>query len=584
MKTKSRRETPTKPSEDSPRKGDGKPRNKGEDGASPTSIANVSLVSTPPLRRLRSVIAVREDGGTEVTLSESKANSMLGGLHLTDGATTSISNKNPSQAASLITPTQLSTTGDMRTSYALLDSEVSPSPLKCSKPSFDDSVCEVSSTPDDLPTPHKIPHPLCGVMCYDAGLPLSALEMQRKISKFLSSPVQVDAWFQGWQAWSYFYMQRDQPANSEALKHQIKRVFQNRALNMNARKAHLNTLRRDLSPFNATPVNLQGHPTASIADRSRPRSFSTYVENKEPKAPHRALSNESVVTPEKTVPLWQCGIQCGLHDDEDSPLVSRSSRPTDVLVEEDDVCYDSDPEDFVRRQARTERTSNKMPPSPTESANKENVGPVQPALIAYDEARATGEDDEEAKVIVQEIMNERMTLILHQNSQNWQTKALRPKGVYAWVERGKNLKNSVIPPRFVWTPISRSAAAVQEASSSTTARRKQHKFLQNEDTDSIQLLDIHRILEAEKIDRMVHPFAKKRNTFLIKTLDRTVMFECSSGERYRIVESLKMAVARLGTLLLLRDDELIDEFFAGGESEHHQGPGEEPEPYWLHTV
>jgi len=82
----------------------------------------------------------------------------------------------------------------------------------------------------------------------------------------------------------------------------------------------------------------------------------------------------------------------------------------------------------------------------------------------------------------------------------------------------------------------------------------------------------------------VHPFAKKRNTFLIKTLDRTVMFECSSGERYRIVESLKMAVARLGTLLLLRDDELIDEFFAGGESEHHQGPGEEPEPYWLHTV
>jgi len=48
------------------------------------------------------------------------------------------------------------------------------------------------------------------------------------------------------------------------------------------------------------------------------------------------------------------------------------------------------------------------------------------------------------------------------------------------------------------------------------------------------------------------------------------------------VKALKTVVARLGSMLLLRDDALLDEFFVGNEMEQYQGPGDEP--YWMNDT
>ena len=97
-------------------------------------------------------------------------------------------------------------------------------------------------------------------------------------------------------------------------------------------------------------------------------------------------------------------------------------------------------------------------------------------------------------------------------------------------------------------------------------------------------MDICRILSAagESIDRTRFPFCKAKHAFFIKTLDQSLLLEAtSSAERDRIVKSLRLVVARLGSLLLTNNDRLADEYFAVIELNPF-GPGEEP--YWLATI
>lgn len=230
------------------------------------------------------------------------------------------------------------------------------------------------------------------------------------------------------------------------------------------------------------------------------------------------------------------------------PSPARQRRPTHVI---DDECYDSDPEDYRRSSRPSGRRVE-------DDENKENV-PPQFSLRRV----SSQQSEEDARAMVAELMNERLTLILHQNSQNAQAKTLRPHAVHMWIERGQSLKTGVIPPKLVWKAVHR------------TPVLRRHMF--RPEIHSVPILDIHRILEVEKVDRLAHPFARTSNSFLIKTLDRTLMLEApSQTERDRIVQSLKLLVARLGSMLLIKDDQLIEEFFAGMET---CGPGEQP--YWL---
>lgn len=81
------------------------------------------------------------------------------------------------------------------------------------------------------------------------------------------------------------------------------------------------------------------------------------------------------------------------------------------------------------------------------------------------------------------------------------------------------------------------------------------------------------------VDRDIFPFCKTNHAFYIKTLDQSLLFEANSKcERDRIVRTLRLVVARLGSLLLTNNDRLADEYFAFFD-QGYLGPGEEP--YWL---
>ena len=78
--------------------------------------------------------------------------------------------------------------------------------------------------------------------------------------------------------------------------------------------------------------------------------------------------------------------------------------------------------------------------------------------------------------------------------------------------------------------------------------------------NSLDLLDICRVLEAGNIDRSEYPLAKQSNCMLIQSLDDKMMFEaCSESERDRICRDLKLVVARLGSKIIMNDRHLFDE-------------------------
>jgi hypothetical protein len=61
---------------------------------------------------------------------------------------------------------------------------------------------------------------------------------------------------------------------------------------------------------------------------------------------------------------------------------------------------------------------------------------------------------------------------------------------------------------------------------------------------------------------MHNTLALQSRMFYIQTLDSTMMVEAGSrAERDRLVNGLKIVVARLGSFLLCNDDRLLDEFF-----------------------
>ena len=97
----------------------------------------------------------------------------------------------------------------------------------------------------------------------------------------------------------------------------------------------------------------------------------------------------------------------------------------------------------------------------------------------------------------------------------------------------------------------------------------------------MELLDIHRILNVNRIDREKHPFAKKDCCFLIKTAEDSFIFEASSPkEKDRITQSLKLVISRLASMLIVSDVHRMDDFFVSARS----GPGKEPTWFEDHVL
>lgn len=156
--------------------------------------------------------------------------------------------------------------------------------------------------------------------------------------------------------------------------------------------------------------------------------------------------------------------------------------------------------------------------------------------------------------------NEQMTLMWHPT----QTKMDRnrtPVCVKVWIEAGTYLVDGTfLLPKLTWVP------AHEE--------NLHHKILNvsQESPGTLDLLDVCRVRECDVIDRQLHPFANVELSFTIQTQSGVCLFETrSKEERGRVVIAFKLVIARLASLLMLRDLRAVDEFFGGNSV-----PGEAP--------
>jgi len=162
--------------------------------------------------------------------------------------------------------------------------------------------------------------------------------------------------------------------------------------------------------------------------------------------------------------------------------------------------------------------------------------------------------------IIEATKNEKLTLIWHP-TQNDQSSNIPPICVKVWVEPGVYLTDGTfLLPKLTWLPVHETNLNIRVLNVS------------DDTPGSLDLLDVCRVRECESIDRKLHPFAHVERSFVIQTQKGNYMFEAQSKqERGRIVNGLKLVIARLASLLMLRDLRAVDEFFGGNAV-----PGEAP--------
>jgi hypothetical protein len=156
--------------------------------------------------------------------------------------------------------------------------------------------------------------------------------------------------------------------------------------------------------------------------------------------------------------------------------------------------------------------------------------------------------------------NEKMTLIWHP-TQTREASNRPPVCVKVWIETGVYLLDgSFLLPKLTWIPL-------HEGDLQTKVLN-----VGKECPERLDLLDVCRVRECANVDRTQHPFARADRSFSIHTPDEVFLFEAQcSEERNRIVNGLKLVIARLASLLMMRDVRAVDEFFGGGAV-----PGEAP--------
>lgn len=159
--------------------------------------------------------------------------------------------------------------------------------------------------------------------------------------------------------------------------------------------------------------------------------------------------------------------------------------------------------------------------------------------------------------------NERMTLMWHP-TQTKQQKNRPPVCVKVWIESGTYLNDGTfLLPKLTWIPVHEGKLTRKILNAS------------QQSPETLDLLDVCRVRECHAIDRRLHPFANIKRSFIMQTQSGIHLFETQSKhERGQIVNGLKLVIARLASLLMLRDLRAVDEFFGG-----NQVPGEAPA--WL---
>merc|ERR1711935_141723 len=237
-----------------------------------------------------------------------------------------------------------------------------------------------------------------------------------------------------------------------------------------------------------------------------------------------------------------------------------ATRKAKENMDDDELLYyDSDPED-----AR-ERTLTKGPrvvmaqreDSRSRAKRRELLDILDTSLGMGRRWKRLGQDV--LSDIIEATKNERLTLLWHPTQEP--NNNMPPVCVNVWVESGVYLTDgSFLLPKLTWLP--------------AHEKNLDNRVLNISDKNpgSLELLDVCRVKECHAIDRKLHPFAHLDKSFVIQTQNAKYIFETQSKqERSRVVNGLKLVIARLTSLLMLKDLRAVDEFFGGNAV-----PGEAP--------
>jgi hypothetical protein len=261
-----------------------------------------------------------------------------------------------------------------------------------------------------------------------------------------------------------------------------------------------------------------------------------------------------------------------------SPVESDECLP--VKEEEVDLCYDSDPTDLsvkANRATTPKQKTQKKVKLPKRKDHQKKVEPFTkqdkklPSSPPISDDSSIFDDLSNEKILsdpalvdwlIEDTINTHRILIWHQNS-NCVNKNQKPAHVKALIEMGSILKQKLIYPKFSW----------RKLNEGYNKQRSSNSFL-SEAPHSIELLHICRVLPVDNVDRVYFPFAKRNRCFLVGDLSDAELFEaCSTKERDRIVQGLKLTVARLGAMTFFNSEAVFDSFFTPFGS---QVPGESP--------
>jgi hypothetical protein len=155
----------------------------------------------------------------------------------------------------------------------------------------------------------------------------------------------------------------------------------------------------------------------------------------------------------------------------------------------------------------------------------------------------------------QELITSNFLFIWHPENDteesSWSSNA-PPHRIKAWFEMGSCLKKALLQPKFVW-----------RSNDNFKHSTRLSKMKSIHSPESVELLNIVRIVVPLEIDRRIHPFVKKDCVFTIVTnTEEEFTFEAATqDERDKFVFAFKVMVARLASKIIVGDKDVFDEFF-----------------------
>lgn len=218
--------------------------------------------------------------------------------------------------------------------------------------------------------------------------------IQNTISVFLASHVASEDWCSGWQAWTYFETdQRNE--HPTKLKEGVKQVLRNRAFDMNAKTARIQKLKEDLCPFDVTPD--KKHLRAQKMTKTRSFSAADRPSRQETLSAISMLTvREEPTVVHSVTSMWDSVQGCTeLSPAVDSPFVIRTRG-----LHDDDVCYDSDPEETTRRRSRLDDKRRRKSTFMKQGALDDSLPQVKPPPVSV-HSLAGFQEDTASRILVQ---------------------------------------------------------------------------------------------------------------------------------------------------------------------------------------